>query len=137
MLLRLLILFGIAWLIGKGISTLLGDNQRKIVGGGIILAIGGSIFIYGIASMNSVTSRIASTFGYPDEGGIAAILGGVFLSFIGFVVLISRPKKMPAIGIPSASNMKKCEFCAESIQAEAKICRFCGKRIEAPSNTQP
>ena len=43
MLLRLLILFGIAWLIGKGISTLLGDNQRKIVGGGIILAVAACI----------------------------------------------------------------------------------------------
>jgi hypothetical protein len=29
------------------------------------------------------------------------------------------------------SNLKPCPFCAEKIQAKAKICRFCNREITA------
>ena len=39
------------------------------------------------------------------------------------VVLLARRNKQSNV------NLKPCPFCAEMIQAQAKVCRFCGRDL--------
>ncbi len=39
---------------------------------------------------------------------------------LGIVWLVNRNKQ-------SNANLKRCQHCAEMIQAQAKVCRFCGR----------
>ncbi len=41
---------------------------------------------------------------------------------LGIVFLVNRNKQANA-------NLKQCPFCAERIQAQAKVCRFCSKDL--------
>ena len=41
---------------------------------------------------------------------------------VALVLLLARSKN-------SNAGMKKCAFCAMSIEAEARVCRFCGREL--------
>ena len=112
-LLLILLVIAIAVFIGKVVVFILGENQRKIVGG-IAIFVGAVLFMYGISSIKSAESALGS-----------AILG-LLVGVIGLVVIAAKGSSRPA-NHPSAT--KKCPFCAEIIQAEAKFCRFCGRDL--------
>lgn len=51
------------------------------------------------------------------------LLGMVIPPIAGIIVLTFKPENKVM------GSLKKCPFCAESIQLEAKFCRFCSKEI--------
>ncbi len=42
---------------------------------------------------------------------------------VGLIVWLIRRSKRASAG------MKRCSYCAEMIQAEARVCRFCGRDV--------
>ncbi len=41
---------------------------------------------------------------------------------VGIIKLVKRNKQ-------SDANLRQCPFCAEKIQAQAKVCRFCSRDL--------
>jgi hypothetical protein len=121
-----------AWLFGKGLAALLKDDHRKIVGGTVVIVIGAALLIYGIASFNSTSSRLAASLGQSDTSAIASMAVGVFLALVGFLTLIARGRGAKSV---QPATVKKCPYCAETIQLEAKLCRFCGKTLDTAPTT--
>lgn len=39
----------------------------------------------------------------------------------GLIILIVKRRKN--------AGMKRCQYCAEKIRAEARVCRFCGREV--------
>ncbi len=119
---------------GKVLAAVLRDDSRKIAVGTALLIIGAGLAIYGIASINTVSSQVASFFGRYDTTGMAAIGFGVFIGVVGFVTLLQRGGSSRK---SETSTTRKCPFCAETIQAEAKLCRFCNRTLDASTTNQP
>ena len=50
------------------------------------------------------------------------VAGAVMVGTVTLILFLTRRKN-------SNAGMKKCAFCAELIQGEARICRFCGREL--------
>lgn len=111
---------------------MLRDEARKIVGGAALL-VGVVLALYGIISINSASSQLARAMDKPDQSGIIAIGIGIMVGITGMVILLSKGRSSSA---SNGSTTKKCPFCAETIQIEAKLCRFCSKTLETSSTNQ-
>lgn len=116
----------VAVVVGRSLASGLRDDQRKIAGG-VALLVGIVLAIYGISSVNSAGSQVMGAMGRPDVGGMAAVGFGVLAAAIGLIIAISKASKTE--GVQSTST-RKCPFCAETIQSEAKVCRFCNNALE-------
>lgn len=115
--------------VGRALASGLSDEKRKIVGG-VAFLVGVAFMIFGVSSINSASAQLMGALGRPDLSGFAALGFGVIAAIIGLVVLISKGSSSKS---EQVSSKRKCPFCAEIIQAEAKVCRFCGKEVEVLS----
>jgi hypothetical protein len=64
-----------------------------------------------------------SSLGTPELILILIVAAVPMVGIIALVLFLTRRSKNSNAGI------KKCAFCAESIQAEARVCRFCGREL--------
>ena len=126
------------------VISLINDKSKSLKGWLLYCAIIPSIIAaaIGIWKINDINSMIGTlgiyTGGLPPAISIGfglylEVLAGISIPIIAFAImgidmhiLSNNNKKKVA-----EENMKKCPFCAELIQKEAKVCRFCSSKFEA------
>lgn len=109
-------------LIGSSIASGVGEEKRKLVGG-VTLLVAVVLGLFGLSSLNSPTSQVMGMFGQYDTVAFAALGFGAMAAMVGLALLQHKS----TADITKVATTKKCVFCAEVIQPEAKICRFCNR----------
>jgi len=67
------------------------------------------------------------SFGTTEIILIVGVLMVVVLPVVLIVSLLNRSS------IKNAADLRKCPFCAETIQREAIVCRYCKRDLAEPS----
>lgn len=77
-----------------------------------------------------IPSQLVHNFGKADQKRNHLIFSGL-ITIVGILLFAVEKMKAPKKQ-PTASNLRKCPFCAEEIKREAVICRFCQKEVPPP-----
>lgn len=112
------------------------EMRRKDPGAGAALGLipGGAQFYVGetFSGVWDIGARLAmcwlgvEVFNWPAYAwiGVPACMG----VFWGYREVVKHNRKVDAL---EASTTRQCPFCAERIQAEAKVCRYCQRDVGA------
>ena len=89
------------------------------------------MFLLWAAILGLIPATIAQSKG-------RSFIGWWFYGAMLFIValphaLLLKPTKEQLEVTAIAQGLKKCPFCAEMIQGEAKVCRYCGRTLPEPS----
>ena len=112
-------------IIGRVLAAKMAEGARKSVGG-ISILVGVVLAFDGITHLNSTGSQL----NYDAMKSLG--IGLVAVAF-GLTLLVSRGSGKAVI---SSDSIKKCPFCAETIQAGAIVCRYCGKSVGETGNSE-
>jgi hypothetical protein len=80
-----------------------------------------------------ISSIVGKLIGDRKGRGGAGLLFGALLGPIGWLIILLGPDLKAE---QEAAQLRKCPFCAELVQREAKVCKHCGKDI-TPDVAQP
>ena len=74
-----------------------------------------------------VFGLIGVVVGQRKGRAFAGFVFGALLGPIGWLIVAVGPDVKASL---EAARMRKCPYCAELVQPEAKVCKHCGKNIE-------
>lgn len=92
----------------------------------------GWIFFLGCLIAGPIVVVVSSSAG---ASGLGAAFAACLVPIIGLVVaLSSKSSEQLAVAHGNHGDFKKCQFCAESIRAEAVKCKHCGSSVDQTSS---